>query len=313
MPQGLSNLRVPRLGWRDLDPALQRLGDFGLAGCLVLVPLLLGGRHDAARLVYACCVTAAAVGVFGRLAARDERPALPRWLVAVLAGALLLVGLQAAPTPGWLRSWGPDVGVALLPLWAQGSALGEWRTLSLNPAETRESLSLLAANALLLATFVARLRSIDDVRSLVRADGLCSAGLVGVALLQFAGGSDKLLGVYDHPFTDFGRTLKGSFTNKNHFAHCVLLGLGPVAWLALRRRGDSRSRRRRSRSKERLALTAIVAVMVTAVFVSQSRGAVAAMGVASLLALTACYRAGALRLAPRSEGSRPWSSAGSPG
>lgn len=278
------------------DRVLLRVGDIGLGVCLLMTPLILGGRHDVGRFIYAAGALLAGVGVFGCRALRGEPLGLPGWLVALVLASITLVTTQLIPLPAPMLAIGAD-GARWLPLWGTDQPLGSWQTLSLTPASTREGLALLAAHGVLLLTLVARLRSVADVQRLLRWIAAASVVMTVLALLQYAVPNGRMLWMYDHPYRDFGEALQGTFANKNHFAHFALLGVGPMLWLAMAagRRSSSRRQPPNTLPVKTIAIGALVALVV-AVFASQSRGGVAALSVASLTGIFVAWRSGVMEL-----------------
>ena len=61
-------------------------------------------------------------------------------------------------------------------------------------------------------------------------------------LVQYLTANGKFFWFYTHPFSNTFIGVKGSFANKNHFAHFLALGVGPLIWWLLHA-----SRRKRSR------------------------------------------------------------------
>ncbi|MEO0530742.1 MAG: O-antigen ligase family protein [Planctomycetota bacterium] len=288
--------RSRTISWPKPDELLLRLGDLGLGVCLLLTPLVLGGRHDTGRFVYALGVVLAGVGVFGARALRGERANVPAWLVGIVSASVALVAVQLIPLPSALRTVGPDTA-RWLPLWNAETSLGPWRTLTLTPGSTREGLALLVAHVTLLITLLARLRTCEDVQTLLRWIGGAAVGMTLIAFAQYVLPNGKLLWVYDHPHREFGEAVQGTFANKNHFAHFALLGIGPLLAIAMSARQRSTSRRTSSGLLPLKAIaTAALAALVVAVFASQSRGAVAALAVASLVSLVIAWRASVMEL-----------------
>ncbi len=113
-----------------------------------------------------------------------------------------------------------------------------------------------------------------------------------IAGVQYGLLGNKLLGLYDHPHRDFNESLQGTFANKNHFAHYALLGIGPALAIVL---GLPKSMKVDAVGKvlRHLGTLALIGLMV-AVFASESRGAVAALGVATMVGALVAYCVGAI-------------------
>jgi O-antigen ligase/tetratricopeptide (TPR) repeat protein len=288
--QGRLHRRLPSDVRFNIERVLCSAADIGLAICVFVTPLMLGGRHDAGRLVYLLGAGLAAIGTFGRVEFRRGSVSIPCWLLATLAGAVALVGLQVLPATFLVDWFGPDLS-KILPMWGESGYFGAWKTLSLTPGASREGLALLLAHALLLISLVVRLDSYEEITRCMRWVAAAALGMTLIAFLQYALPNGKVLWVYSHPHRDFDGALQGAFANKNHFAHFVLLGLGPVVWLASLQRKRSGSHRAIS---FRAAFGLCVVAMIVAVFVSQSRGAVVALMLATLCSFAVGWRGNAI-------------------
>lgn len=256
----------------------RRVVDFGLLGCLVLTPLALGGRHDLGRFIYAASVAIATLATVGRTLSTGVSLRVPRLPLAIGLAALGVVSVQLIPLPeAWLATLAPGHS-QLLPVWSS-EALGTWRTVSLAPAETLEGLALLGAHTLLFFVVVNRIDSVSDIRRLLGWIAVAGVGMAGLAVLQSAFPSDRLLWFYDLPQRSFARGLMGSFANRNHLAHFLLLGVTALAAFALQSPQQSRPRKGKPNPspawRSWLIYSLIVGLLVV-VMASQSRGAAVA-------------------------------------
>ena len=287
----------------DWSARWAKLGDIGLLACMFLMPLFLGGRHDLGRLVYAFCVLIATVGVFTSLALAGKQIKISLWAIGLFSAAVGLLVLQSVPLPEFLLKFLAPGQEALLPLW-QGStdqySLGSWRTLSFTPSETREGAALLSLHGLLFITVYARLRSRDDVQQMLSWVAYATVAMAAFGLLQYATSNDKLLWFYAHPSRDIGAWVQGAFANKNHFAHFLVLGLGPLMWLSMKALNSAPSTKSRGKKKaiqwNVIALFGAVALVVTAALASQSRGGAITLTVGAATAVAMQWSAGMLKM-----------------
>lgn len=270
-----------------------RVCDIGLVASLFLAPLWFGGRHDLGYFLYAAAVFVAAVGAFSHAAIAGRSPSFSRPALGLIATSLGLIALQIIPLPtGLIGTVSPHAG-ELLPLWQDGrGSLGAWRTISFTPHETREGLAVLTCHALLMLAVATRLRTTDDIRRLLSWIGYAAAAMAVLAFAQYAAPNGKLLWLYSHPHRDMGYAVQGVFSNRNHFAQLMALAVGPLLLLAV---SQSRDDRKRSASpRNALAGWGLLALVIVAGLASQSRGGVAAIGVATLSAAVLAWRSGAL-------------------
>ena len=152
--------------------------------------------------------------------------------------------------------WGPDAEPA--------ARLGSWSRISLTPADTRAAMVLFLSYGLLFVVTVQRIGGVEDVERLLRWCGLSAVVMAGFALAQYFAGNGKFFWFYESPFTDTLRVAKGSFTNRNHFAHFLALGIGPLIWWLARHSPPRAPRSDRGISRSPAA--SINAASFTAIF-----------------------------------------------
>jgi tetratricopeptide (TPR) repeat protein len=287
-----------------------RIVDGGLAGVIWVVPFLMGGRHALGQLILVALavVTALAWAIRQTVSMRAAwRPSWATWLI--FGGAALLL-LQIAPLPpAVLKSLAPHQA-ALLPLWASGGssgpALGLWRTVSLAPADTRAALVLFLAYALLFLVAAERIRRIEDVERLLRWCAISAIAMALLGLAQLVAGNGKFLWVYTHPYSATYGAATGSFSNRNHFAHFLALGIGPLIWWlqATQRRtrarqsvaaGDRFNRAETLRTMPLVLLVLAVVAVSFAGMMSLSRGGIAAFFLATAVCVAVCGRNASIR------------------
>jgi len=230
--EGLTQDR--RLPPRRLDSLLVECVDAGLAGVLFIVPLIMGGRIALGQLVLVALALWTAIcwclkQCLAPQASWVRSPAGPLLLLA-----LALVAVQLAPLPSvWLKAISPNLAQTL-PLWTSGAdstaAVDNWSTLSLTPAATRDGFVLLLAFVLLFLTTVQRVRHVEDVERLLRWVAVAALAMAAFGLVQHFTANGKYFWFYEHPFATTGGLAVGSFTNRNHFSHFVVLGIGPLIW-----------------------------------------------------------------------------------
>lgn len=261
-----------------------------IVAATLVVPLFVGGRHPWGQVVLLGLSTLGLL-MAGLSQLRKNKPAFPlsgaEWLVA--AGVTLLA-LQLVPLPEEvLRILSPAV-VRILPLWTKDGApaqLGRWQQISLAPAETWHCLWLFLAYVFL---FYVVLSTVKNRRDLVWT--LASLGLAGffaalVAFLQYASGTDRFLGIYEHPFRKASEYLTGSFSTKNHFGHFLGLAVGPLLFFVVGSGKESASSFLPGRTSSKAVGTAVrlfgpvaLTVVLGAILFSLSRGAILATAVA---------------------------------
>lgn len=225
----------------------QRIVDFGLLAILIVAPLCMGGRHPLGELVFVSLVAlVTSAWLVGKSTEARGRYSVSGAEGLLLAG-LLLVSLQLVGLPQTVLSVvSPGLHEAL-PLWSSnsGSISGsEWNTVSVAPHETLAGLSLFAAYCMFFTVLVQRVRSIDDAEHFLKWIAISAVSMTIIGLAQFFFGNGRFLWVYEHPFRTSDSTVMGTFQNRNHFAHFLALGVGPLIWWIWKScQRDSNSRR----------------------------------------------------------------------
>lgn len=294
-----------RGGADPLDNLLLRVVDGGLAGCIFVVPFLLGGRHPLGQLVLATLAVVVALAWTARQFFHAERGW--RWSGAELllfAGVVLLF-LQLAHLPQSLLGWLAPHTSEILPLWTSNgdlsARLGAWSQVSLTPAATRAGLVLFLAYSLLFLVTVQRIRTLQDVERLLRWCALSAVIMAAFGLVQFLTSNGNFFWLYEHPYSDTAKVAKGSFTNRNHFAHFLALGIGPLIWWVqqslqkrLKRRTGEFGRSAGQFQGLELGMSFRVlalGIVLFAVLLSLSRGGAVATLLAASICAAVCYRA----------------------
>ena len=210
--------------------------DLFLYLALLGVPLCLGGRGGSGQMLLIVCAAGASLAwIAGRIAGRLEGYRFSWAEPLLLIGTFWLL-LQVVPLPATLLNALSPNHANWLPAWTS-QGLGTWSTLSLYPAATTAASISVIAVGLLFVVACQRLRRIEDVETMLKAIGLGVAGMAAFALVQFATSDGRFFWFYEHPFTSTLHRVKGAFTNKNHFAQFMALGLAPLAWWLVQRVG----------------------------------------------------------------------------
>jgi len=248
MQNPIASSQTPRFASNErLAAALLRAVDAGLVGCILIVPLLMGGRHAVGQLV----LIGLALGVAVVWASRQTlaSPAFwrPTYAAFLLALGLALLLLQLIPLGQGAAEVLTPGQRALLPLWethAEGSVgLTPWPCASLTPEATRGAISVFVAYALIFLVCVQRIGEVEDIERLLRWCAIAAVGMAALGLAQCLAGNGKFLWFHEAPYSSTLGGAKGSFTNRNHFAHFLALGIGPLVWWLHRTYHGSRGRR----------------------------------------------------------------------
>ena len=304
--------------WQDIP---QMVCDTGIAVCVLAVPLTMAGIREYGVALFVVCSSVAGVAWAVRQILCPESHS-PIAAAATIAGlAIGLVWLQVQPLPDYLLARLSPFNSRYLQLWGspQGHMLepSGWRRISMTPEVTRSGLVLLTAYAVFFLTLVQRLRTQRDIDRLIRLVSVSTTVVATIGLAQVMIGDDRFLWMIEHPTRSASWPAKGTFTNQNHFAHFLALGIGPVLyWWHLtgqkdethhvrasrsegRREPSRRSRSRkkptsdgawfvqRNNSRARMLIGSSAAILALGAVCSISRGGIATFLIAGAIAIAA--------------------------
>ena len=211
----------------------------------------------------------------------------------IIGAGIALIVLQLTPLPSGLLQILSPFHAEYLPAW-QGdfegsSALPRWSTISLTPALTRSGLVLFIGYAIFFVTLHQRLKSADDIKGVVRLVATACVLMALIGLTQSMLQMREFLGAFAHPSRSAAWPVKGTFTNQNHFAHFLALGVGPLMWCWLQFQNHQQSEWQRARhnhrsaserARDQMIMTAVsvsVGLVAIAGLLSTSRGGIVAL------------------------------------
>ncbi len=225
-----------------IDATLAVVSSATLWATLLVMPMLMGGRHAWGHTVFFLLV---AFGVTAESLRRDRRTTgsvVPRLTLACAVAGLLLAVFQFLPLPTEWLTWLSPALRQLLPsrLSAESSPALRWRTISLFPEASRHALALLVAVVGWGWLVAKKLERDWDPRRVLHAVAWSAVAIAGLGLAQYLLNNGRFLWWYEHPSRTTWYVVKGPFANENHFAHAMLIGLAAFGAIATGRR-DSRS------------------------------------------------------------------------
>lgn len=238
---------LPQPGTRRL----RQVADLSLFLLLVMAPLMMGGRHPAGSLVFSTliCITVVTL-IWSHYLQRDTQW---RWtgFEWLLLAALLVVAIQLVPLPqSWLGRISPSI-TDRLPLWnslhSANLGLGNWSTISLHPDATLRGGAIFCAYVMLFLGTAQRLSDRQSIGRVMRWVAVAASLMALIGLVQFLLGTEKFLGVYEHPSRTANGVVHGAFANQNHMAHMLALGIGPLVWWLFSHAGADRTRKENHR------------------------------------------------------------------
>ena len=270
------------------EPWLVSATDVCLCVTFVLVALGFGGRSAIGQLfLVAGAVVTAGCWLLHQLTKPEAKYTWTgsEWL---WVAGILVAGFQIVPLPqSWVFTVSPHMK-EILPILLSSTAaspLGEgWNQLSLAPGQTASGLATFAAYGLLFLVVVQRVRTRVDVERMLCAAALASVAMGGFALAQYLTSNEKFFWMIDHPFMTTSHCALGCFTNRNHLAQFLALGVGPLVWWILRRFHDQEQSNGNGLAPELhqmavLSLLLGLGVAVLASLLCYSRGGLLSLGV----------------------------------
>lgn len=283
------------------QPLLVSLTDACLWVTFLLVALGFGGRAAVGQLfLVAGALVTTACWLLHQLTTEDAKYTWSgsEWL---WCAGILVAGSQIAPLPqSWLLSVSPhlhDVIPLLLSSTAAGPLPGGWNQLSMAPHETASALATFAAYGLLFLVVFQRVQSVSDAERMLRGAALASVAMGAFALAQYVTSNDKFFWIIDHPFMTTSHCALGCFTNRNHLAQFLALGIGPLVWWILRRFHDQEQAGENGLAPgvHRMAVLSLLlglGLVVLASLLCFSRGGLLSLGVAAIVSFGLLCRLG---------------------
>lgn len=279
-------------------------------GCLFVaifaVPMTSACLQESGILLFAACslVMGLAWAIEQILEPSDGAPATGAEFIMLGAVGLIAFQLMSLP-PNLLKTLAP-FSSEYLTLWGspEGRILGSspWTSVSMTPSLTRSGLLLLVAYTIFFFTLVQKLRTTAEIDRLIRHIAIATTAMAVIGIAQLFFGNGQFLWMFDHPFRTASWPAKGAFSNQNHFAHFLALGIGPLVWCwrdATPKkeerviRGSVRTAgfgMHRSQETDRQIAAAAIAVVMLAGVLSFSRGGIVAIGIATLISLSVVYQ-----------------------
>ncbi len=274
---------------------------------VILMPLGMGGRHPIGQLF----LSFAAIAAAGTWLVRSHHRNDAEWQLSILdllfAAGLAVSFFQIIPlSTTLLRGISPHIST-FLPCWTDGPwTLGQWSTLSLTPGETFVGIGIFVAQIILITCVFQSIRSNQDIERILLVIAVATGLMAALGVVQYLTSNGNYLWFYEFAFNDTRSIVKGTFSNRNHYASFLAIGAGSLVWWTFKpeptkqesgaaSQASSRSGRRRNRSsstrvrssippEHRLALGLVsLGVMTFALLLSLSRGGTMSLTIAGII------------------------------
>ncbi|MBC8114544.1 MAG: O-antigen ligase family protein, partial [Candidatus Saccharimonas sp.] len=150
---------------------------------------------------------------------------------------------------------------------------------------------------------VQRVKTTADVERMMFGVGLVAIAMSAFALVQYYTSNGKFFWFYAHPYMTTDIRPTGCFTNRNHLAQFLALGIGPLIWCVLRRmepseaeRADSASLPDNRRLWGTIAVSLGLGCTVLTALSTLSRGGLMAIAVTIVVSVGVLWRLGRVSL-----------------
>lgn len=296
-----TNVKHPR------QPILLIATDVCIWVTLITVAIGFGGRMAIGQIALILGATATAI-CWGLYQFTTSEPRYVWTGSEWLWTAGILVGVaQIVPLPGDLMLKVSPQIKDILPFWFDSETAGvlplSWNQLSLAPWESAAAVAVFVAYAIMFLVVAQRTRTIKDVEQMLCGCALASVAMMIFAQLQFLTTNGRFFWVYEHPHMTTETYPLGCFTNRNHLAQFMALGIGPLVWWLLRRlqqqQLDQQERKGIPLALHSLCVSMLIASLVgiaLTALMTLSRGGFIAIGLAAIVSLAMMYRVGLMSL-----------------
>lgn len=239
-------------GERDAQPFLVVATDVCLWMTIVGVTVCFGGRAAVGQLILIVgAAQTAGCWISHQLSSRERQCSWCGsewlWLTGIVIGVSQIIPLPRE----WMFSLSPKLGqILLLANGGYSASLGAdvWNQLSLAPWETASGLATFVSYAMLFLVVAQRVKTMADVERTMCCVGIVVVAMAVFAQLQYFTSNGKFFWFYSHPYMTTNLRPTGCFTNRNHLAQFLALGIGPLIWCALRKLDPNESEQATSTS-----------------------------------------------------------------
>ncbi|MDA7899109.1 O-antigen ligase family protein [Pirellulales bacterium] len=274
---------------------------------VILMPLGMGGRHPIGQLFLSSAAVAAAGAWFVRCYHRNDAGWEFSILDLLFATGMAVAVIQVIPFSAALIKYISPHLSTLLPCWTDGPwTLGQWTTISLSPGETFVGIGIFAAQIVLVGCIFQSIRSSQDIERILLVVAVATGLMAALGVVQYLTSNGNYLWFYEFAFNDTRSIVKGTFSNRNHYASFLAIGVGSLIWWTFKpdptkqdsktsSQESSRSTRKRQRSsgtqstsdiqpEYRLAIGLVVLGVTTfSVLLSLSRGGTMSLAAVGLV------------------------------
>ena len=271
---------------------------------LVAVPCAMGGRHPIGYLFLTAAALVAVLGWIARVASMPRQQYRIGIAEVLFACGLLIGCVQLVPlSPTLLSLISPQLSAwfpFLNEMPTSAAGLGGWNRVSVVPGETLRGLGIFLSQGILVTIFAQRAGHTNEIHRLLNVIVFATGILATIGIAQYLAGNGKYLWFYDFLYNDASGVVKGTFTNRNHFASFLALGWGAVGWFTFCTSSNGRPVHQTGRVAKHFSTTQnvyaagslrtvsgflLLAMVTFAGALSLSRGGILAIATAALVSL----------------------------
>jgi len=266
------------------DVDVRAWSTLGLLGALAIIPIHFAGRSATGQLLFLVAALGAALICLGEAFLRGRQ--LERVPFSISIWWMLGFGVvlfQVVPlSSGWLTSLSPQVWEMVRNVEHVPKLSSTWKTLSLEPSGTLLGLSTFCGYSLIFWTAWQVLQTPRDLQRVTWGIGFVLAAYALQAVAQQLLPNGRYLWLWTHSIGQADRYVCGPFSNRNHFAQFLILGIGPLLWLGLRevfapnQSDEQNSRYRRQLTHGTVAMGLAACLLIVALATASRGGAMAA-------------------------------------
>ncbi len=197
---------------------------------VILMPLGMGGRHPLGQLFLSAAAIAAAGAWLFHCYHKNDAGWQFSVLDVLLAAGIAIAVIQVTPVSAALiKSISPHLST-LLPCWTDGPwTLGQWSTLSLTPSETSVGIGIFVAQIILVGCIFQTIQSNQDIERILLVVAVATGLMAALGVVQYLTSNGNYLWFYEFAFNDTRSIVKGTFSNRNHYASFLAIGAGIYA------------------------------------------------------------------------------------
>ena len=103
-------------------------------------------------------------------------------------------------------------------------------TLSLTPGETFIGIGIFTAQIIFVGCVFQSIQSSQDIERILLVVAVATGLMAALGIIQYLTSNGNYLWFYEFAFNDTRSIVKGTFSNRNHYASFLAIGAGSLIW-----------------------------------------------------------------------------------